>query len=41
MRMAVNSSETSVNIYQTAQRHNSKDSHLHNRHRENLKSHRD
>jgi hypothetical protein len=31
--------ETSVNVYQTARRKNPKDSHLHTRRRENLKSH--
>jgi hypothetical protein len=32
-------SETSVNLYQTARRNNPVDSHLHTRRRENLKSH--
>jgi hypothetical protein len=39
MMEAVRSSETSVSIYQTIQRNISEDSHLHNRCRENLKSH--
>jgi hypothetical protein len=36
---AVNSSETSVNIYQTTRHNIPDDSHLHSRRRENLKSH--
>jgi hypothetical protein len=36
---AESTSKTSVNFYQTTRRNNREDSHLHNRHRENLKSH--
>jgi hypothetical protein len=36
---AASTSETSVNLYQTARRNNPDDSHLHTRRRENLKSH--
>jgi hypothetical protein len=36
---AVNTSETSVNFYQTTRRNNPEDSHLHTQRRENLKSH--
>jgi hypothetical protein len=36
---AASTSETSVNFYQTTQRNNPEDSHLHTRRRENLKSH--
>jgi hypothetical protein len=39
MMEAASTSETSVNFYQTTRRNNPEDSHLHNRHRENLKSH--
>jgi hypothetical protein len=39
MMEAASSSETSVNSYQTTQRDNPKESHLHTRSRENLKSH--
>jgi hypothetical protein len=39
MMEAENSSETSVNFYQTTRRNNPEDSHLHTRRRENLKSH--
>jgi hypothetical protein len=39
MMAAVNSCETSVNIYQTTRRNILEDSHLHNRRRDNLKSH--
>jgi hypothetical protein len=39
MMEAVSTSETSVNIYQTAGRNIPEDSHLHTRRRENLKSH--
>jgi hypothetical protein len=35
---AANTSETSVNFYQTTRRNNPEDSHLHTRSRENLKS---
>jgi hypothetical protein len=35
---AVSTSETSVNFYQTTQPNNPEDSHLHTRHRENIKS---
>jgi hypothetical protein len=35
---AASTSETSVNFYQTTQRYNPEDSHLHTRRRENLKS---
>jgi hypothetical protein len=38
MMEAASTSETSVNFYQTARRNNPEDSHLHTRHRENLKS---
>jgi hypothetical protein len=38
MMEAASTSETSVNFYQTTQRYNPEDSHLHTRHRENLKS---
>jgi hypothetical protein len=38
MMEAVNTSETSVNFYQTISRYNPEDSHLDTRHRENLKS---
>jgi hypothetical protein len=37
MMEAVSTSETLVNIYQTARRYNSEDSHLHTHRRENLK----
>jgi predicted secreted protein len=36
---AVHTSETSVNIYLTTRQYNPEDSELHNRRRENLKSH--
>jgi hypothetical protein len=36
---AANTSETSVNIYQTTRCNIPEDSHLHSRRRENLKSH--
>jgi hypothetical protein len=36
---AANTSETSVNFYQTTRRNIPEDSHLHTRRRENLKSH--
>jgi hypothetical protein len=36
---AVSTSETSVNFYQAARGNNPKDSHIHTRRRENLKSH--
>jgi hypothetical protein len=36
---AVSTFETSVNFYQTTRRNNPEDSDLHNRRRENLKSH--
>jgi hypothetical protein len=39
MMEAASTSETSVNFYQTTQRNNPEDSHLHTRRRENLKSH--
>jgi hypothetical protein len=39
MMEAANTSESSVNIYQTAGRKNQEDSHLHTRRRENLRSH--
>jgi hypothetical protein len=39
MMEAANTSETSVNFYQTTQRNNPADSHLHTRRSENLKSH--
>jgi hypothetical protein len=39
MMEAASTSETSVNFYQTTQRNNPEDSHLHTRSRENLKSH--
>jgi hypothetical protein len=35
---AVSTSEMSVNVYQTAWTYNPQDSHLHTRHRKNLKS---
>jgi hypothetical protein len=35
---AARTSETSVNFYQTTQRYNPEDSHLHTHRRENLKS---
>jgi hypothetical protein len=38
MMKAARTSETSVNFYQTTQRYNPEDSHLHTRRRENLKS---
>jgi hypothetical protein len=38
MTEAANTSETLVNFYQTTQRYNPEDSHLHTRRRENLKS---
>jgi hypothetical protein len=34
---AISTSETSVTFYQTTRRYNSEDSHLHTRHRENMK----
>jgi hypothetical protein len=37
---AASTSETSVNFYQTTRRNNPENSHLHTRHRENLKSHK-
>jgi hypothetical protein len=40
MKEAGSTPETSVNFYQTTQRNNPEDSHLHMHHRENLKSHR-
>jgi hypothetical protein len=39
MMEAANTSETSVNFYQTTGRNIPEDSHLHTRRRENLKSH--
>jgi hypothetical protein len=39
MMEAANTSETSVNFYQTTGSNNPEDSHLHTRRRENLKSH--
>jgi hypothetical protein len=39
MMEAASTSETSVNLYQTTRRNYPEDSHLHTRHRENLKSH--
>jgi hypothetical protein len=39
MMEEANTSETSVNFYQTTRRNNPEDSHLHARRRENLKSH--
>jgi hypothetical protein len=39
MMEAANTSETSVNFYQTTRRNNPEDSHLHTRRRENQKSH--
>jgi hypothetical protein len=36
---AENTSETSVNVYQTTRRNSPENSHLHTRRRENLKSH--
>jgi hypothetical protein len=36
---AANTSETSVNFYQTTRRNNPEDSHFHIRRRENLESH--
>jgi hypothetical protein len=36
---AANTSETSINLNQTKRRNNPEDSHLHSRHRQNLKSH--
>jgi hypothetical protein len=39
MMESASTSETSVNFYQTTQRNNPEDSHLHTRLRENLKSH--
>jgi hypothetical protein len=38
MMQAANTSETSVNFYQTTRRYNPEDSHFHTRSRENLKS---
>jgi hypothetical protein len=38
MMEAVQTSETVVNLYQSTRRYNPEDSHLHNHHRENLKS---
>jgi hypothetical protein len=38
MMEAASTSEMSVNFYQTTQRYNPEDSHLHTHHRENLKS---
>jgi hypothetical protein len=38
MMEAASTSETSVNFYQTTQRYNPEDSHLHTRRHENLKS---
>jgi hypothetical protein len=37
--VALSTSETQVNLYQTARRDNPEDSHVHTRRRENLKSH--
>jgi hypothetical protein len=39
MMNAANTSEMSVNFYQTTQCDNPEDSHLHTHHHENLKSH--
>jgi hypothetical protein len=39
MMEIISTSETSINSYQTTRRENLEDSHLHTRHRENLKSH--
>jgi hypothetical protein len=41
LKEAANTSETSVNFYQTTRRNNPEDSHLLTRCRENVKSHRD
>jgi hypothetical protein len=41
MREAIIVSEGSVSLYQTIQRYIPEDSHIHTRHRENLKSHLD
>jgi hypothetical protein len=38
MMEAASTSETSVNFFQTTRRYNPEDSHLHTRHRENIKS---
>jgi hypothetical protein len=38
--LTASTSETPENFYQTTRRNNPEDSHLHTRHRENLKSHR-
>jgi hypothetical protein len=40
MMDVASTSETSVNVYQTARRNNPKDSQIHNCRRENLKSHK-
>jgi hypothetical protein len=40
MMEAASTSETLVNFYQATRRNNTKDSHLHTRCRENLKSHK-
>jgi hypothetical protein len=39
MMEAVSTSQTSVNLYEITRRNNPEDSRLHNRRRENLKSH--
>jgi hypothetical protein len=39
MMEAASTSEMLANVYQTTQRNNPEDSHLHTRRRENLKSH--
>jgi hypothetical protein len=41
MMETATTSVTPVNVYQTTRRNNPEDSHLHTRHRENLKSHPD
>jgi hypothetical protein len=41
MMEAANTSETSVNFYQTTRHNNPEESHLHTRCRENIKSHKD
>jgi hypothetical protein len=40
MMEAASASETLVNFYQTTSRDNPEDSHLHTRHRENVKSYK-
>jgi hypothetical protein len=41
MMEAASTAEMSVNFYQTTGRNNPEDSHIHTRHRENLKSHKE